>query len=213
MQIATITGPTYEIIDSRIALANRLGYGVEFRLDLIKEDLDFERLKNLREKCTGQVIFSLRSRREGGGFIGTEEKREKIIMNLLRLEPNFFDLEWSSSQNLFSIISESYPSTKIISSYYDFDRTPKNLDFVLQKMMVQFAHIYKICVTANSLPDAYRMLRFLLKMKATDKEVIGLCMGEYGRITRKEESGNYLRYTLLNQLKYAGAKTTFCLKF
>ena len=92
MQIAIITGPTYQIASGRIAQANSLRDGVELRLDLFQE-IDLPSIEHLRNSITGKVIFTLRSRRNGGGFIGSEEKRLQLAKNLLTLKPDYFDFE------------------------------------------------------------------------------------------------------------------------
>ena len=54
--------------------------------------------------------------------------------------------------------------------------------------------------TANSLSDSYKMLRFIQKTTKEGLKIIGLCMGDYGRLTRTEglKAGNYLNYTILH---------------
>lgn len=67
---------------------------------------------------------------------------------------------------------------RTMSVYHNFRKTPEDLDAVLQKM--PRADLYKIATMANSITDALRMLVF-----CKDKpHVIGVCMGEYGQMTR-----------------------------
>ncbi len=199
MQIAIITGPTYQIASSRIAQANALRDGVELRLDLFQE-IDLPSIQHLRKSITGKVIFTLRSRRNGGGFLGSEEKRLNLIKELLTLEPDYFDFECDTDPAFINEILSLQLPTKIILSYHNFLTTPKHLDIILNKMLLLPSYAYKICTTANSFSDSYKMLRFIQKMHKSGINIIGICMGDYGRITRTDglRAGNYLNYTILH---------------
>jgi 3-dehydroquinate dehydratase / shikimate dehydrogenase len=199
MQIAIITGPTYQTALSRIEQANSIRDGVELRLDLFKE-IDLASIEHLKNSITGKVIFTLRSRRNSGGFLGSEEKRLNLTRSLLALKPDYFDFECDTDPQFLNEVIESYPHTKIILSYHNFLATPKHLSVILDKMILQSSYAYKICTTANSSSDSYKMLRFVQKMHKSGLNIIGICMGEYGRITRIDglKAGNYLNYTILH---------------
>ena len=63
--------------------------GIELRLDLFPK-IDLENLKSSKHT----LMFTLRKASHGGSFHGSEEDRENTILNLLSLEPAFFDLEY-----------------------------------------------------------------------------------------------------------------------
>lgn len=70
---------------------------------------------------------------------------------------------------------------KLILSYHNFEKTPENLQGILQNMQcIAPAKFYKIATMARSSLDALRMLDFVRK----NPGVIGLCMGELGKPTR-----------------------------
>ncbi len=199
MQIAIITGPTYQIASSRIAQANSIRDGVELRIDLFQE-IDLPSIEHLRRTITGKVIFTLRSRRNGGGFLGSEEKRLQLAKSLLAFKPDYFDFESDTDPIFLNELLDAQSETKIILSYHNFIATPKHLDVILNKMLTQPSYAYKICTTANSFSDSYKMLRFVQKMNKSGLNIIGICMGDYGRITRTDglKAGNYLNYTILH---------------
>lgn len=199
MQVAIITGPTYPTASNRIALANSSKDGVELRLDLFQQ-IDLKSLEELKKNISGKVIFTLRSRRNGGGFLGSEEKRLSLARDLLSLKPDYFDFELDTDPSFLNEIISLYPSTKIILSYHNFLTTPKHLDVILNKMLLTPCYAYKICTSANSFSDSYKMLRFIQKMAKSGINIIGICMGDYGRITRTDgiKAGNYLNYTILH---------------
>jgi len=106
-----------------------------------------------------------------------------------------------STSQLNSNLSTSLPGCNVISSYHNFDRTPRNLEEVIRKMNRDNpAYAYKVCTTANSISDSYKMLRLIQKLTSEGIKFIGLCMGEKGLITREEgiKSGNYLNYFVLS---------------
>jgi len=200
MQIAVITGPTPEIALPRIRLANNLTDGIELRLDLF-EKVNLDEISTMKTTSEGKVIFTLRTIRQGGRYKETENQRFQLIEQLFALEPDYIDLEYDTSPVFIERIQFKYPNSKIILSYHNFERTPRDLDSFLINLQSKFAYAYKICTTANYLSDAYRMLRFIQKATENNIKIIGLCMGEHGHITREEglKSGNYLNYKILHK--------------
>jgi 3-dehydroquinate dehydratase type I len=200
MQIAVITGPTMEIARNRTLLANNKKDGVEFRFDLFRQ-FDLDSAKELVTACHGKTIFTLRSRQNGGNFTGGESRRLQLIESLIALEPDYFDIEYNTDEAFTRELVRKFPHTKIISSYHNFERTPRDLDSVYAKMANDYSFAYKICTTANSLTDAYLMLRFIQKMRKINIPFIGICMGDQGKITRQGglDAGNHLNYTILSQ--------------
>lgn len=191
MELAIITGPTYDIAKKRILQANTLKDGIELRLDLFYT-IDLEHIKKLRALSTGKVLFTLRSKQHGGGFLGSEKDRLALLHDLLSLNPDYLDIDYTSTP----------PTTTVplIFSYHNYLSTPKHLEHILETMLHEQAYAYKLCTTATSLSDAYRMLRFI-QVQSLKHRIIGLCMGDYGRITRTEgiKSGNYLNYGILHR--------------
>lgn len=200
MQIAIITGPSFETAKSRITLANRRMDGVELRLDLFRQ-FDLDQVADLLSSCKGKSIVTLRSRSNGGGFLGFEAKRLSLLAQILEFEPDYVDIEYNTDPLAVEELALRFPKTKIISSYHNFDRTPKNIELILDKMIAPAIYAYKICSTANSLSDSFKMLRFIQSVRERQLRFIGLCMGEMGKITRKEglNAGNYLNYLVLHQ--------------
>lgn len=69
-------------------------------------------------------------------------------------------------------------SGKTISTYHNFDETPDDFEAILKSLA--HADFYKIACMARSTLDALRMLIFAKK----HPNVVGLCMGPLGQITR-----------------------------
>ncbi len=171
---AVITGPSNDDVQEQIAHALKYADMLEFRADCYNF-LDF------KINFTIPFIITLRSVEEVGYYNGSEDLRYKEILQLLALKPNYIDLEHTTDLNFIQKIKIHHPLVKIILSYHDFVQTPENLNEILNDMKKKPADLYKIACKANSTLDALRMLKFV---KEFPENVIGLCMGEYGTITR-----------------------------
>lgn len=84
----------------------------------------------------------------------------------------FIDIDWKT---------KTLPAGKVIVSYHNYEETP-DLEAVLQmlKEAQPQAHFYKIATMARSTLDSLRMLKFL----QGHPQMIGLCMGDLGMLTR-----------------------------
>ena len=200
MQFAVITGPTFDVAKRRIKLASQKKDGIELRLDLFKDKIDAENVKSLLDINAQRTILTLRKRSHGGGYLGREDIRQETILKLLETSPSYVDIESDTHQSFLERVNQTFPSIKIISSTHNYAVTPRDLEKTFNNMRNDYAYAYKICTTANSFADAYKMLRFIHKKTAEGLRIIGICMGEYGKITRREgiKAGNYLNYSILH---------------
>lgn len=84
----------------------------------------------------------------------------------------YVDIDWKT---------KTLPTGKVIVSYHNYDETP-DLEAVLQMLKEAHpqAHFYKIATMACSTLDSLRMLKFL----QSHPNIIGLCMGDLGMLTR-----------------------------
>ncbi|MDJ0651735.1 MAG: shikimate dehydrogenase [Simkaniaceae bacterium] len=190
MLVITVQG-NFKEAKKIIQTASKLGDAVEFRLDLM-EEVDFLHLSKLKACSKLPIIFTLRKQSQGGRFLGSEAEREAKLLELLTLKPDYVDLEYDA--NFFDKID---PEVQVISSYHNLEKTPDNLEKILQKMMDTPAAIYKLATMAHSSLDALRMLLFVKKRKS----VAGMCTGAFGEITRilAPVVGSPLAYTFLDK--------------
>lgn len=135
-------------------------------------------------------------------IIYKNSKLQKQFLEILKLEPEYLDLDISTNQKLINQIKKTFPKTKIITSYHNFKTTPPNstLEKIVKKMKTKKTDIFKIATNAKSLDDSLRILEFLNKLSRKHKAIC-ICMGKYGRITRATGHllGNYLMYAPLDQ--------------
>lgn len=192
MICAVIKGPSYTDVRNQIALAAGQADLVELRIDLF-EKIDDKALHDLLVEFPIPMIFTLRSREQGGHYSKHETERQADIRLLAQLKPAYCDLEYSHSQSFVAEISQICP---VILSYHDFDVTPDDLDVIWNRMRRTPASLYKIALKANSSTDALRLLCY-----AKGKQrLIPISMGAAGQVSRilAPVVGSPLSYASLN---------------
>ena len=160
---------------------NKEGEALEFRLDLFD---DLSHISKLRSACSLPVIFTLRKASQGGSFKEAEEVREKTVLELLKLHPDYVDIEYDCDLKFIHRIRQDFPEIGVICSYHDFEKTPEDLKGILDEMNQIPAAIYKIATYANSSLDSLRMLTLVRDEREKGAQIAGMCMGEKGEITR-----------------------------
>ena len=87
----------------------------------------------------------------------------------------------------------------MIVSHHNFEETP-DLDEIYQRIAGKNPDIVKIATKANTYYDSLRMLNLIAH---ADREIIGICMGGEGMITRVygPSLGGYLTFASLGEGK------------
>jgi 3-dehydroquinate dehydratase / shikimate dehydrogenase len=146
---------------------------VEIRADYIR-DLDLGRLLCNKPR---PVIFTLRSRREGGAYDGSEERRLDTIRQAARCGADYVDVEFSAS---WPAILQDVPHEKVILSHHDFEGTPADLASLAAAMAAPGAALLKIAVRARSLADNLRIAELLGAARERGQKLCALAMGREG---------------------------------
>lgn len=177
-----IKGPTIEEAYQQIAQALKYADLVELRLDYFSQ-LDITELEKLRFHFSIPMIFALRSQSQGGEYSQSEDNRLADIRRLVRLKPDYLDLEHHVPPPFIEEISSQFPEIKLIFSYHNFAETPEDddLEKLYQDMRKVPAFFYKIAVTAQHSLDAMRLLCWT---KQFDDQLIVISMGSHGQISR-----------------------------
>lgn len=156
---------------------------VEVRFDFIPP----EQVMSAAQAIAGdksRAVFTLRPRKQGGRFSGTEEERTKLLRKLAEMRPMLLDVELSTLQandNLADYLELA--SIPVLASWHDFQKTPPNEE--LAKIMTEmriYSNYVKVVTTADSLDDSLRLLE--LYDGAFGLYPIIFAMGEAGVITR-----------------------------
>lgn len=181
MICVVIKGPNPEDILEQMSSSLAYADLVELRLDYFNI-LDIEFLKTLRLKFSIPMIFTLRSKAQGGNYMHSEQKRICDIRNLLTLNPEYIDLEVHLSALIIDEIRTCSPSTKLILSYHNFEETPHHLEEIYLTMRKISANFYKIAVMSKSCLDALRLMCWIKEKQ--DSKVIAISMGIHGQMSR-----------------------------
>ncbi|MCR9191310.1 MAG: shikimate dehydrogenase [Gammaproteobacteria bacterium] len=182
MLVVVIAVRSYPGAKAAILQALHEADGIELRLDYAPH-LDLDAITALRTMCTCPIIFTLRSRAQGGQYPKTEAERVQDLHRLAALNPDYFDLEADMPTDAVMAIHTAYPQVKLICSYHNFRETPVDLMALFESLHHPDFHAYKLACFAQSGLDALRMLDFMQSLSAS-QHVSGFCMGEDGVSTR-----------------------------
>lgn len=146
--------------------------GYELCIDLLKE-ISIQEIEQIRNRAELPIIFTWKN-----SFYNT-----LIIQSLSKLQPDFFDFDYTTPISIINDVLSTSPTTKIIVSIHDYNQTPNDLTSLLLKVRRIPAHIYKIATFATSINDSLRMMHFMMEHSSRHR-LIGICMGNAGQLTR-----------------------------
>ena len=170
-------------IRAKLKVALKKSDYVEIRLDFLESE-EVPKTLEIIKKDLNKVVCTLRPKTEGGKFTGNEKERISIIKLIAEYNPFLLDIEFNTlnkNKELFKYLKST--KTKLLVSWHDFKKTPKNADLKNKiKQMSKFSNNVKIVSTAKSTDDSTRMLE-LYKNKGKNN-LISFAMGDFGRISR-----------------------------
>lgn len=145
----------------------------EIRVDCLRREPD---LKRLLAKRPTPMVFTVRRGVDGGLWRGNEDKRQRLLREAIAAGVEYVDLEVDIADKI-----PRFGKTKRIISYHNLNKTPADLEEIVDKCASLQPDIIKIATQADSLADANRVM----KLAATSKTpMIAIAMGEIGRFTR-----------------------------
>ena len=159
---------------------------VEFRLDYLEKPL--AALPAIREFLyeRGEVTAVATCRRVTGGgkFKGNAAAELEILSQAAASGFHLIDLEIETADAISRTQFEALrgAGAGLILSSHDFEGT-KDLDKTFARLQAYSPDFYKIVSTAKNLSDNVEMKRFL-ERTSDSANVIGICMGEQGLISR-----------------------------
>src|SRR6516225_7981006 len=158
---------------------------LEFRLDYLTNPLaGFPKLKHfldLHPEAT--VIATCRRAVNGGKFKGSAVAQLDILTKAAATGFQLVDIELQSAEILKAAeLADLKDKVGVILSYHDFKAT-KKLEDVFAGMKKYPADFYKVVSTATTLYDNVQMMKFL-QAHSAQYEMVALCMGEQGIISR-----------------------------
>lgn len=158
---------------------------IELRLDYLSQPLAaLPKLKTFIElHPEATFIATCRRAVNGGKFKGSVAGELGVLRKAADLGFPLADLELQGAQALKADdLKDLYDRVGLIISYHDF-RATKKLEDQLTAMSKFPADFYKLVSTATNLHDNVVMMKFL-QAHSSSHEMVGLCMGEQGIISR-----------------------------
>ncbi len=158
---------------------------LEFRLDYLSQPLaGLPKLKNFLEMHPeATVIATCRRAVNGGKFRGSVAAQLTVLLKAADAGFQLVDLELQSAKALKpNELQQLSDRVGLILSYHNF-RNSKKLEEPFEEMSQYPADFYKVVSTATNLYDNVVMMKFL-EANSGKQEMIGLCMGEPGIISR-----------------------------
>lgn len=173
---------------------------VELRADYLTEEEQF-RLREFPSMVRVPCILTIRRKRDGGLFEGTEFSRTTLFSHALAFadkDPthNFAYVDFEEDFNIPSLndITLAF-SIRIIRSCHDFSGPVTNLRDRFIKMQQASGEIFKIAFMPRTLSDVTRL--FYEARSVSDIDHIFCAMGPLGVVSRilSRELGSFLTYT------------------
>ena len=184
---------------------------IELRVDCYKHVENLSKVKflleNIRRIYSKPILFTFRTKNEGGERELSEEKYFELYNYIIGCKlVDLIDVElYRPEENIKKTIAFAHENgVKVVMSCHNFINTPSEDEIVnrLVRMQGYDADITKIAVMANCEEDVLTLLSAALKMKKekADRPFIALSMGPLGIVTRLsgELFGSCLTFAALN---------------
>ena len=155
---------------------------IEIRLDSLKKH---DQLADIPRSSKTPLIATNKSTKNHGKFSGSENERQKILMDAARNGFEYVDVDLSTPNMQELIKNLCEVGAKPIVSFHDFNRTPalSQLTKVLEREIAAEAEICKIVTTARRVEDNLTILDFVSKGSKKAK-IVCFAMGELGKPSR-----------------------------
>jgi 3-dehydroquinate dehydratase type I len=166
----------------KASLAFSLGSDlVELRIDRLTGDAPRD-LESDLSRFARRAIVTVRSRREGGSYTGSEAERLLLISRLAEMSPAYIDVELDTAKANKKWADSLPEDVEKIVSWHDFGRTPalKALRAVCDEELAR-GSIAKVITTAKVIDDNLTTLTLCGDIPG---KVVSFCMGELGMISR-----------------------------
>ncbi len=183
--VAIIGSTAAEMLEKASAAVKETTF-LEFRLDYLdKPLLALPKLKHFFADNTAATgIATCRRQANGGKFSGTVAAEVEILSKAAAAGFHLIDLELESVESLKKGELQKLrdAGAALIISHHDFSST-KDLDGIYERIAPFQPDFIKIVPTAKTLTDNVTLIRFLERM-TDNSNIIGICMGDAGIISR-----------------------------
>ncbi|KYK56712.1 hypothetical protein DCS_03717 [Drechmeria coniospora] len=165
---------------------------IELRVDLLENkslDAVSEQVSILRHAVSIPIIFTVRTESQGGKFPDNlVQERLDLYRLALKLAVSYLDVEVTSSDDIWQVVTNSQRHTVIIASHHDISgslswRNASWIEFFNRAL--QYGDIIKLVGVALTMEDNFHLDSFKARMSAAHKTpLIAINMGAPGRLSR-----------------------------
>ncbi|KAL0259417.1 3-dehydroquinate dehydratase (3-dehydroquinase) [Diplodia seriata] len=194
-----LTAPQIDLLSDRLERVVVGSDAVEVRVDLLEDpnaengipttDFLIDQITFLRSKVSHPLIFTIRSKSQGGKFPdGANDAALGLYKLAIRMGFEFIDLEITYPEELLQEISSNKGSSKIIASHHDpkAELSWSNGSWIpFYNRALQFGDVIKLVGVAKALQDNFELAEFKSWAEQTHPTpVIGINMGTVGKLSR-----------------------------
>lgn len=180
---------------------------IEWRADFLPKSDVLTVAPAIFEKFLGrEVLFTLRTTREGGNIELTDEEYVGLIKEVNAIyQPDYIDFEYFSHMDIFK---EMLDFSNLVLSYHNFEETPGNIMEAFSELTALSPRVVKIAVMPKTHQDVLDLMNFTRGFKTLNPEqsYAVMAMGKLGRITRVagELMGSCWSYASLDEQSAPG---------
>jgi 3-dehydroquinate dehydratase/shikimate dehydrogenase len=171
-------GTAREMI-SQVRLGLKKTHTLELRLDYLRNTS--ERTAFLtwlrRRRPRWELIATCRSRQGGGLFSGSRKAQLAVLREAVQAGCRWCDVEIETAkQTIPSELRAALSPARLLVSYHDFKRTPRNLPGVAERLLRAGGEIAKIAGHCHSVSDTAR----ICELARGRRDIVAIPMGEAG---------------------------------
>jgi len=200
--VAASTAP--EMI-SQLRLGLKSTRTLELRLDYLRNMQERNTLLSWlrRQGPSAVLIATCRSRQGGGLFRGTRNAQLDVLAQAARAGCRWCDVEIEIAKHLSPAeLQAALAPARLMISYHDFHRTPRNLPRLARSLFRAGGHVAKIAGQCQSLADSVRICR----LARGRRDIVAIPMGDAGLAGRilTLRAGSALAYAAVEQATAPG---------
>lgn len=158
---------------------------IEWRADFLDKNEILTVAPAVFEKFAGrEILFTLRTRGEGGQIDLTSEEYLAIIQDIQSIyHPDYIDFEFYSHREVFERMLEF---SNLVLSYHNFQETPENMMEILSELTSLSPKLVKVSVMAHNEQEVLDLMNYTRGFKTLNPEqdYVTISMGKVGKISR-----------------------------
>ena len=158
---------------------------IEWRADFLAKEAILQVAPAIFEKFAGrELLFTLRTRSEGGEIDLSSEEYVQIIKDVTQLyQPDYVDFEYYTHKDVFDQMLD-FPN--LVLSYHNFQETPDNMMEILSELTNLTPKVVKVSVMAHTEQDVLDLMNYTRGFKTLNPEqdYVTISMGKIGKVSR-----------------------------